>query len=605
MPGAHRNPEVVKYFTEGVQSWQSQNLGGARSSFNWCLHLDKSATDAWRAMAATEENMTAPATTKQIESMWEYREGYGQLLLTANRPVDNISAKFQTGMWGVERKLCTKSDIALAYACLLIEGERWEQAESVLKEANPLIPFTGIVKAFLQYRTRRWADVLRACDPVSAAQALTITDKPLPEPQPDYLVQGLSSLMAGEALCRLGRFEAGIQRLETAAGISDSTISGWAAYIAAMAYRSLGNEKESTRLFAMAVSRNADPDITKASDNPSIRLDVTAENLIDERTDRWDHRTEKSLVAVTEEDREARRAKLLEEADRELDAFIGMEEVKAQVRRLKAQSIAAQVKRQRGLGSDDRSYHIIFTGPPGTGKTTLARVIGKMYAGLGITRKEEVCEKGRIDFIGNAWGDSGLKTRKVIDEAMGGILFIDEAYSLVQEVGVGQKDSYGQEVIDLLVAEMENHRNDLVIIIAGYDGDIERLLATNDGLKSRFTRKIKFLSYSPEEIWLIAKKMADDKDAIFGEGVHELLTTTVRDVMMTRDHNGKAILDKAGNGRFVRNLIEGAEEEREIRLYEDTLARGITMDDLPDEELLTVTRSDVEVTLDRMMKEYL
>jgi type VII secretion ATPase EccA len=603
--GAHRNPEVVQYFGEGIRSWQGGKLPSARSSFEWCVHLDRTATDAWRALAATEGNMSEPATRAQVGALWDFRSGHGDLLTAVNYPVDTISGLYQTGMWGLTQKLCSRSDTVHAYVLQLIGEEQWGAAESALREANPTVPFTTIVSAFLHYRTRRWGDVLRFCESAAGAKALTRNDKAEASDQPDYMVQGLSSLMAGEALCRLGRHEAGIQRLEIAANVSNSLVAGWAAYIAAMAYRSLGNDKESKRLFAVAVSRNADPEITKAADNLSIRLETTTEDLIDERTDRWDPGTERSLEAVSAEGVASHRAELLAEADRELDGFIGMDEVKAQVRRLKAQSIASQVKKERGLGTEDRSYHLIFTGPPGTGKTTLARVIGKMYAGLGITRKETVCEKKRIDFIGNVQGDSGLKTLVVLEEAMGGILFIDEAYSLVQEVGFGQKDAYGQEVLDLLVAEMENHRDELIIVIAGYDQDIERLLATNDGLKSRFTRKIEFQSYSPDEIWLIAKQMSKKRGAILDDGIEELLISTVRDVMMTRNHKGKTILDTAGNGRFVRNLLEGSEEEREMRLYEDCLARGITMADLPNEELLTITRSDVEVTLDRIMKEYL
>lgn len=603
MPSAHQNPQVVTYFSEGIQAWRASNLTVARKNFEYCTYLDKEATDAWRALVATENNATGLAIPEQLEALWECRAGYGSLLRASGLPVGIIHGKYSTGIWGFDGKICTKSDIAVAFACHLISQEKWDLAHTVLGEANVSVPFTGIVKAFIYYRTHRWDEVLRLCDPLATAQLFSPEDTPIGGPDPN--IQGISSLMAGEGLIRLGRNEAGIQRLHSAANLLDSTISGRAAYLAAMAYRALGNESDSTRLFALAMSTSSDPEIQKAADDPSLTLDITTEELISGRQDKWDYRTERSIHEVTAEDEAAHRERLLEEADNELEAFIGMEEVKAQVRRLKAQSIAAQVKKKRGLGNEDRSHHLIFAGPPGTGKTTLARVIGKMYAGLGITRKTEVVEKTRTDFVGNVQGDTGLKTREVINEAMGGILFIDEAYALVQEVGIGQKDVYGQELINLLIAEMENKRDDLIVIIAGYPEEIERLLATNDGLKSRFTRKIEFKSYTPKEIWLITELMAKEKDAILEDGIREEIMTAVRDVMMTRNHEGKRILDIAGNGRFVRNLIQGAEEERELRLYEGCMKRGITMDDLPNDELMTITANDVHITLDRIIGEYL
>lgn len=597
--------EVVQFFGDAIRSWSGGSIDVARDNFNWCLHLSHSATDAIRALAATEDKGNGSATEDQIAALWENRSGYGVLLRASGYNADLISGKYNTGMWGVEQKQRTKADIALAYACLQTSRGEWDGALSTLKDADSQVPFTTIVRAYVYYRTRRWKDVLEHCESVSTAMAYNSIDHMTEPPEPDYLVQGLSSLMAGEALCHLERHDAAITRLELATGVNNNLVAGRAAYLTGMAYRALGDDRSSDKFLARALASVNDNEFVRAADDRSVKIVTTTEEMIDKRTDYWDHNTEPLLSDKRGADAADDRERLLKEADEELNSFIGMEAVKRQIRKLKALAVADQEKKRRGIGVPSRNQHILFTGPPGTGKTTVARVIGKMYAGLGIVSKSEVRETSRPDFVGDTVGSTGLKTKKVIAEAMGGVLFIDEAYALVQEIGHNQKDAFGQEALDVLVAEMENNRDNLVVIMAGYNRDIERLLATNEGLKSRFSRKVEFHSYSPEEIWDIAVQMSAQRKSLLGEGVEEEIKSRVRDVLLTRDHNERALLDVAGNGRFVRNVIEGAEEERELRIMDETAERGIAMGDLSNDELLTITREDVVLTLDRLIKEYL
>ncbi len=279
---------------------------------------------------------------------------------------------------------------------------------------------------------------------------------------------------------------------------------------------------------------------------------------------------------------------MLIEAEAELAEFIGLEEVKFQVARLKS-SVAMAIRRQeRGLTVANRTNHLVFAGPPGTGKTTIARVVAKIYCGLGLLKKETVREVHRADLIGQHIGETEAKTNAIIDSALDGVLFLDEAYALVS---TGAKNDFGLVAIDTLLARMENDRDRLVVIVAGYRKDLDLFLDTNEGLRSRFTRSIDFPSYSPKELVEIAARMAEKRDSVFEpaaiadmEGLFGQLAAS-----STPDAAGieRRSLDIAGNGRFVRNLVERSEEEREYRLDHSDA------EDFTDDELMTITDDDV------------
>lgn len=315
---------------------------------------------------------------------------------------------------------------------------------------------------------------------------------------------------------------------------------------------------------------------------------TTTAARIDARTDPWDPRTEPSESEFVDPGAKERKAHLLIEAEAELAEFIGLEEVKYQVARLKS-SVAMSIRRQeRGLAVAQRANHLVFAGPPGTGKTTIARVVAKIYCGLGLLKKETVREVHRADLIGQHIGETEAKTNAIIDSALDGVLFLDEAYALVS---TGAKNDFGLVAIDTLLARMENDRDRLVVIVAGYRKDLDMFLDTNEGLRSRFTRSIDFPSYSSSELVEIAERMAEKRDSTFEKAAHddmERLFGYLAEATMP-DANGvqRRSLDIAGNGRFVRNLVERSEEEREYRLDH------MESDDFTDEEMMTITAGDV------------
>lgn len=235
-------------------------------------------------------------------------------------------------------------------------------------------------------------------------------------------------------------------------------------------------------------------------------------------------------------------ARSLEDLLAELDDLIGLTRVKAEVHRQAQILRVEQLRSEAGLRTPTITRHLVFVGNPGTGKTTVARLIAGIYQSLGLLSTGKLVEVDRSELVAGYVGQTATKTVSVVAGALGGVLFIDEAYALAG-------DSYGQEAIDTLVKEMEDHRDDLVVIVAGYPVPMERFIDTNPGLSSRFRTVIEFDDYTDDELLKIFSRLATAADYVVGprarERFSELLTSTER---------GEGF----GNGRFARNVLEGA-----------------------------------------------
>jgi len=249
----------------------------------------------------------------------------------------------------------------------------------------------------------------------------------------------------------------------------------------------------------------------------------------------------------------------LESALAELDALIGLEPVKRQVREIAAQLRVARLRDAHGLASQPPARHFVFTGPPGTGKTTVARILGRIFAALGLLVRPSVVEAHRADLVGEHLGATAIKTNKLIDSALGGVLFIDEAYALYNE-GYSGGDAFGSEAIAALLKRAEDDRDRLVIVLAGYTADMDRFLRSNPGLASRFGVRISFPSYSPEELTSIAEVIAQQAGDSFDPDARPVLDQ----IFGTACEQGE--IDELGNGRFARSLFERACAVRDVRV---------------------------------------
>jgi SpoVK/Ycf46/Vps4 family AAA+-type ATPase len=270
----------------------------------------------------------------------------------------------------------------------------------------------------------------------------------------------------------------------------------------------------------------------------------------------------------------------VEDAMAELDAMIGLAPVKAQVRSIAASIEAARRRTVAGISTERPMRHFVFLGPPGTGKTTVARVLAKIFYAFGLLQTPEVIEAHRANLVGEYLGATAIKTNELVDSALGGVLFIDEAYSLVNE-GDGQADRFGQEAVQALLKRAEDNRDNLIIILAGYEKQMESFLASNPGLASRFATRLKFGSYSPNEMTTLALAAIERRGEKLDEDARPVLYRKFEEVGRRR------ITDDLGNGRFVRSLIEKAGQARDVRVITSTTNTA-------EQDLLTIRAEDLE-----------
>jgi len=321
-------------------------------------------------------------------------------------------------------------------------------------------------------------------------------------------------------------------------------------YLAASDYEITYEEAERITEITDKLSAICDSSNVKKSESGINPLDYVTSNepsFIEKNGNAQAPVTEKAAATESsaEQDTEEAEKPSLEECMAELDELIGLEEIKKDVKSLMNLVKVRKLRTENELPVPDMSLHMVFLGNPGTGKTTIARLISKLYASIGALSKGQLIEVDRSGLVAGYVGQTALKTQEVIQSALGGVLFIDEAYSLAS----GGENDYGREAIETILKAMEDHRDDLVVIVAGYDEPMEKFLSSNPGLKSRFNKYFHFPDYTGEELMAIFKLRCDKNGYTLSEDAEKAATEMFNELYENRSEN-------FGNGRDVRNIFE-------------------------------------------------
>lgn len=582
---------------------EKPNLRDARKVLVAAVRKDRTMADAWLALAATGERRL-----QVHEFLYTYRANLGKTLSSYGyQPTnirdlsdpDNPSPLIYDSGVIIRAPLKTADAVTAAYIAALSREASWPDgdrrhydtaAEIFEGKLDRCGPLTRYQAGCLYYSTQDWVRLIDAV-------------KPLVDNTTEIQLCAAARVLTVVAMASLGMNTSAISLATEKIGKAERTPGqilpdGQAVvdFYSAMAYRALGEEARAEELLrAVLVAVPHYPGAEDALRNRSEGLITTTPAQIASRTDRWNPASAQSLEELDAANNSVDRDAILAEADEELKYFIGLESVKDQVARLKSFVRVNAIRAKKGQPELEGGRHLVFAGPPGTGKTTIGRVIAKTYCGLGLLKTAKVIEARRELLVGQHIGETEAKTNDVIDSALDGVLIIDEAYTLVSPK---MKNDFGLVAIDTLLARMENDRDRLVVIVMGYEEEMDRFKSANAGLASRFSRTIHFPNFDPATLRQIAELRAERKNMTVTASGLALLESTCS-VLCEKtaivppkadevEGTERRVIDILGNGRFIRNVIENTAEE-----YTGRLDNAGVDDDVDDETLTNFVLDDI------------
>ncbi|OBJ91079.1 type VII secretion AAA-ATPase EccA [Mycobacterium asiaticum] len=534
----------------------SHNARVAAEMFTAATRNDPASCDGWLGRVLAGED-----SVEVLAAAWAAAETFGWEI----RRLGVLGAEFRPTVFDglfLQLPVSTVSSLRCAYAAALIRDQQYGRAHELLTCASaPVDPFDAdlhtYVLGLLHFRTERWTDALQ----LFPAEKHWL--------QPHY--ERAADAMATTALASLGVFEDAFRRGQNTAG--DERVPAAAIvvlYTQAMCLRHLGREDEAAQLLRRVYAR--DPKFSaarEAMDDPGRRLVLTDPETIEARTDPWDATSAPSRGDSEAAHNAERASAYLTQGQAELDAMLGMADAKREIKRIRSTTKVNLARTKVGLRVPVTSRHTLLLGPPGTGKTSVARAFTKQLCGLKVLRKPLVVETSRAKLLGRYMADAEKNTEELLEGALGGAVFFDEMHTL-HERGYSTGDPYGNAIINTLLLYMENHRDELVVFGAGYAKATQRMLEVNQGLRRRFSTVIEFHSYTPPELLALTKLMVAEDDDITTDDAVEVLRPDFEkhysEQKFTEDGDLIRGIDVLGNAGFVRNLVEKARDHRNDRL---------------------------------------
>lgn len=549
-------------YTVGGQR-ERTDKAAARKVLSVATSSDPNLADAWLArLSSGEQSLTV------YEGLWRSRDRIGTGLARLDlRPLD-LKVTYDSGLL-VKFPVISPEAATAAYVRALTTAGRFDDAIAAASaDVAKNLPLAIYAATGVYVITERWHQVIETVRPLcdsddallaAAARAVTI--------------QAMSNLGLHQGAVDMSKKPVDGQGITDRLPLATATVQ----YHVGMSYRALGKEELAQEaLRSVLVAEPGHDAAREMLARPDLGIKTVDPSVINSRTDPWDPATAVDPLELERERMASRRSELLAEAEAELDAQIGLRDVKRRIGKLRASVIVNQARVAEGLPATTRSNHLSFEGPPGTGKTTIARIVAKFYCGLGILPTDKVKEVRKADLVGQFLGDTEKLTNQAITDALGGVLFIDEAYTLATS---GSKNDFGLVAIDTLLARMENERDNLVVIVAGYAEEMKIFYEANEGIRGRFGTIIPFPSYDVDELMAIAgsfldktaHRLAEDAIPLLAAVCATLKSHTAIPPLKSHEPEGtvktpRPQIDIVGNGRFIRNVVEEMITEQQFRL---------------------------------------
>ncbi|MFB7713048.1 AAA family ATPase [Streptomyces sp. NPDC056105] len=570
-------------WVRGVDAYTMGAYPQAEEEFRAAVRMDPGMADGWLGLHALRID-----TTTALLRMFRHRDRFGEQRTRHRR---TLNSWYWLGWW-VQPVLERPRDLLLAHASHWLDGRHVPDLDGALAtlprvDADPQVRFLHACRAYL---VKDWEQLVRHTDPLLDDGLLGIEAGlfgGMARVRLEMYGQAEPLLSAALMRCRseqpqrkelrywLARAHEGTGRSAAALPLYravhrvDPAFMDTSARLAAIAesdgYGDFGDGTDLSPLTMTGLgqdvldgSESMDP--LYEGDGRNLKVsepDLPPPGAVSAETDAV---REKAVVPITPQlPAGPADPALLEEALAELERMVGLEPVKRQVKALSAQLNMARLRAGQGLPVQPPKRHFVFSGPSGTGKTTVARILGRVFYALGLLGGDHLVESQRADLVGEYLGQTAVKANELIDSAIGGVLFVDEAYALSNS-GYGKGDAYGDEALQVLLKRAEDNRDHLVVILAGYPEGMDRLLAANPGLSSRFTTRVDFPSYRPLELTAIGEVLAAENGDVWDEEALDELRSISGHVV------DQGWIDELGNGRFLRTLYEKSCAYRDLRL---------------------------------------